>query len=374
MDAEPAPVDPADNASADEEIGQAQRAEVFTLAQLAERVHGKVAGDPGTLISGLGSLETAQPGEISHLSSPTYRRYLRTTRASAVILNEEDAAAWAGVALVVSNPYLAFARISQLFARRPSVTPGIDPAARIAPDAVVEESACISAGVIVGPGSRVGARVRLFGNVVIGENCTLAEDVVLMPNVVLYTDVRIGARTVVHSGAVIGADGFGYAPDEQMQLEAIAQVGGVSIGADVSVGACTSIDRGAIGDTVIEDGVKIDNQVQIGHNCHIGAHSVVCGCVGIVGSTRLGRHCVLAGGVGIGGDGPIEICDHVVVSGMTHVSSSIDEPGVYSGGVIHNDSHSWKKNALRFQKLDELSRRVKALEKQLEEGAEGEGF
>ena len=374
MDAKPAAVDPAQNSLADEGTGQAQQAEVFTLAQLAERVHGSVAGDPGTLISGLGSLETAQPGEISHLSSPAYRRYLHATRASAVILNEEDAAAWAGAALVVSNPYLAFARISQLFARRRSVLPGIDPAAKIAPDAVVDESACISAGVIVGAGSRVGARVRLFGNVVIGENCTLAEDVVLMPNVVVYTDVQIGARSVVHSGAVIGADGFGYTPDEQMHLEPIAQVGGVTIGADVSVGACTSIDRGAIGDTVIEDGVKIDNQVQIGHNCHIGAHSVVCGCVGIVGSTRLGRHCVLAGGVGIGGDGPIVICDHVVVSGMTHVSSSIDEPGVYSGGVRHHDSHSWKKNALRFQKLDELCRRVRALEKRLEGGVKPEGF
>jgi UDP-3-O-[3-hydroxymyristoyl] glucosamine N-acyltransferase len=186
-----------------------------------------------------------------------------------------------------------------------------------------------------------------------------------MPNVVLYQDVRIGPRTLVHSGAVIGADGFGFTPDEQMHLQAVAQVGGVSIGADVSIGACTSIDRGAIEDTVIEDGVKIDNQVQIGHNCHIGAHSVICGCVGIVGSTRIGRHCVLAGGVGVGGDGPIEICDRVVVSGMTHVSSSIVEPGIYSGGVIHNVSQAWKKNALRFQKLDELSRRVKALEKKL---------
>ena len=359
MDAEPAAVD------------CVVQGEVFTLAELATRVNASVVGDAETLISGLGSLATAQPGQISHLSGSAYRRHLASSRASAVILTEEDAADWAGPALLVSNPYLAFARISQLFARRPALPPGVDSSAQIKPDAIVDESASISAGVIVGSGSRIGPRVRLFGNVVIGENCTLAEDVVLMPNVVLYADVRIGPRTLVHSGAVIGADGFGFTPNEQMHLETIAQVGGVSIGADVSVGACTSIDRGAIDDTVIEDGVKIDNQVQIGHNCHIGAHSVVCGCVGIVGSTRIGRHCVLAGGVGIGGDGPIVICDRVVVSGMTHVSSSISEPGIYSGGVIHNDSHSWKKNALRFQKLDELTRRVKALEKRLGEDGVG---
>jgi UDP-3-O-[3-hydroxymyristoyl] glucosamine N-acyltransferase len=162
---------------------------------------------------------------------------------------------------------------------------------------------------------------------------------------------------------VIGADGFGFTPAEDGRLETIAQLGGVTVGADVSVGASTTIDRGALDDTVIEDGVKIDNQVQIGHNCRIGAHSVICGCVGIVGSTRIGRHVVLAGGVGVGGDGPIEICDQVVVSGMTHVST---EPGIYSGGVLHSPSRRWKRNALRFNRLDELSRRVAQLEKLLD--------
>jgi UDP-3-O-[3-hydroxymyristoyl] glucosamine N-acyltransferase len=188
-----------------------------------------------------------------------------------------------------------------------------------------------------------------------------------MPNVVLYRAVRLGRRCIVHSGAVIGADGFGFTAAEDGHLEAIAQLGGVNVGDDVSIGACTSIDRGALDDTVIEEGVKIDNQVQIGHNCHIGAHSVVCGCVGIVGSTRIGRHCVLAGGVGIGGDRPIELCDRVVVSGMTHVSASIAEPGIYSGGVLHSRNRQWKKNALRFGRLDELHRRVAALERALKQ-------
>jgi UDP-3-O-[3-hydroxymyristoyl] glucosamine N-acyltransferase len=179
----------------------------------------------------------------------------------------------------------------------------------------------------------------------------------------LYPDVHLGARSIVHSGAVLGADGFGFAPDEHGHLVSIAQLGGLRVGADVSIGAATTVDRGAIEDTVIEDGVKIDNQVQIGHNCRIGAHSVICGCVGIVGSTSIGAHCVLAGGVGIGGSAPIEICEGVTITGMTHVSASINEPGIYSGGVIHSKSRNWKKNALRLQKLDALFRRVARLER-----------
>jgi UDP-3-O-[3-hydroxymyristoyl] glucosamine N-acyltransferase len=231
--------------------------------------------------------------------------------------------------------------------------------------AEVADGVRIGPGVVIGPRCRIGAGTRLYANVAIGEDCLLGDDTVIMPNVVLYPGVTLGERCIVHSGSVIGADGFGFTPGEGGRLETIAQIGGVVIGADVSIGACTTIDRGAIDDTVIDEGVKIDNQVQIGHNCHIGAHSVICGCVGIVGSTRIGRHCVLAGGVGVGGDRPIEIADRVVVSGMTHVSSSISEPGVYSGGVLHAPNLAWKKNALRFGRLDELYRRVARLERVL---------
>ncbi len=337
----------------------------FKLAELADRVGARLVGDGDTLITGLGSLQGARPGQISHLSSAAYRRYLEGTAASAVIMNPADASLWPGPALVVDNPYLAFARIPQLFDTPPELPQGVADGAHVHPDARIDPTARIAPGAVIGAASLVGPRVRIFPGAVVGDGCRLEEDVVLMPNAVLYANVRLGARTVVHSGAVIGADGFGFTPDEKGRLETIAQLGGVDVGADVSIGACTSIDRGAIDDTVIEDGVKIDNQVQVGHNCHIGAHSVICGCVGIVGSTRIGRHCVLAGGVGVGGDGPIEICDGVVVSGMTHVSASITEPGVYSGGVLHNTNNQWKRNALRFQKLDELSRRVSALEKRL---------
>lgn len=340
----------------------------FTLEELADRVSARLVGDPGVRITGLGSLAGAGSGDISHLSSPAYRDQLAATRAAAVILKESDLTLWDGPALVVDNPYLAFARVSQLFARSPALPEGVHPTAHVHPTARLHPSARLGPGVSVGAGSRIGAGVRLHANVVVGEGCDVGEDGVLMPNAVLYADVTLGPRCIVHSGAVIGADGFGYTPDERGVLEPIAQLGGVRIGADVSIGACTSIDRGAIDDTVIEDGVKIDNQVQIGHNCRIGAHSIICGCVGIVGSTRIGRHCVLAGGVGVGGDRPIEVCDGVVVSGMTHVSSSITEPGVYSGGVLHSANRRWKKNAVRFNSLDELNRRVARLERAQQRG------
>lgn len=340
--------------------------QTFTLGALADALSARLVGDADLTITGLGSLGSARPGELSHLSSAAYRDQLAVTRASAVILAERDLEVWNGPALVAANPYLTFARASQLFARLPPLAPGIHPSAVVDGDAELAADVRLGPGVAVGPGSRIGAGARLYANVVVGAGCSIGAGCVVMANAVLYDDVRLGPRCTVHSGAVIGADGFGFTPAEDGRLETIAQLGGVTVGADVSVGACTTIDRGALDDTVIEDGVKIDNQVQIGHNCRIGAHSVICGCVGIVGSTRIGRHVVLAGGVGVGGDGPIEICDQVVVSGMTHVSASITEPGIYSGGVLHSPSRRWKRNALRFNRLDELSRRVAQLEKLLD--------
>ena len=338
----------------------------FSLQELADVVSARVVGEPGLRISGLKSLSSAGPGDLSHLSSPVYRPQLTESRASAVILRESDAALWNGPALIVDNPYLAFARVSQLFTRAPELDEGVHPGACIHATAKLGGGVCVGPGVSIGAESRIGDGARLYANVVVGEGCEVGSDCLLMPNVVLYPGVRLGDRCVVHGGAVIGADGFGFTAAEDGHLEGIAQLGGVRIGDDVSIGACTSIDRGALEDTVIEDGVKIDNQVQIGHNCHIGAHTVICGCVGIVGSTRIGRHCVLAGGVGVGGDRPIELADRVVVSGMTHISSSIGEPGIYSGGVLHSRNLQWKKNAVRFARLDELHRRVAALERALQ--------
>ncbi len=343
----------------------------FTLDALAELVGARCVGDPLTRITGLGSLAAASEGQISHLSSPAYRCYLCDSRASAVILTDADLHLWPGNALVVQQPYLAFARISQLFARLPELAQSVDPTARIAESARIDASAAIGPGVVVGTGVSIAANARIYANCVIGEDSVIGEATMLMPNVVCYPGVQIGARCVVHSGAVIGADGFGFAPDERGHLQPIAQLGGVKIGSEVSIGAGTTIDRGAIDDTVVEDGVKIDNQVQIGHNCRIGAHTVICGCVGIAGSVNIGRHCIIAGACGIGGAGPIELADNVVLTAATNVLTSIDEAGTYSSGTLHGKTTQWKRNALRFTGLDKLGRRVAALEKRLVERDNG---
>ena len=334
----------------------------FRLGELADHVGGEVVGDADIEITGPGSLAGAGAGQISHLSHVAYRDKLAATCASAVILGPGDLAACPTNALVVANPYHAFALISQLWVEPLPLQQGIHPSACIDDSAVVHATARVGPGVVIGPQTVVGARARLYANVVVGSRCRIDEDVQLLANATLYGDVKLGARTVVHAGSVVGSDGFGFTSGKDGRLKAIAQLGGVTVGSDVSIGAGTTIDRGTVDDTVIEDGVKIDNQVQIGHNCRVGAHTLVCGCVGMVGSTTIGRHCVLAGMVGIGGDRPIEICDHVTVSGVTHVSSSITEPGTYSGGIIHNKMRAWKRNALRFQRLDELARRVTRLE------------
>ena len=341
----------------------------FTLRELADHVQARLVGDPDLLIHGLGGLATAQAGELSHLSSPGYRKYLADTKASVVILAQADLDACKGGALVVANPYLAFARISQLFSRLPDLKAGVHPSAEVHASAVIDPTAAVGPGVVVGADSRVEARARLYSHAVVGERCHIQADALLMPHAVLYADVALGARSIVHSGAVIGADGFGFTPDERGHLQTIAQLGGVTIGADVSIGAGSTIDRGAIDDTIVEEGVKIDNQVQIGHNCLIGAHTVICGCVGIAGSVRIGKHCVLAGRCAVGGDGQLELADAVVLTAATVVLSSITEPGIYSGGVLHSSTARWKRNALRFHRLDELNRRVAELERRLRDKA-----
>lgn len=344
----------------------------FTLGELADHVQARLVGDSDILIHGLGGLATAQAGELSHLSSPAYRKYLADTKASAVILEQTDLDACNAAALIVANPYLAFARVSQLFSRLPELAAVVNPTAQVHPSAVIDPAAAVGPGVVVGADSRVEAGARLYANAVVGERCHIQADVLLMPHAVLYADVALGARCIVHSGAVIGADGFGFTPDERGHLETIAQLGGVTIGADVSIGAGSTIDRGAIDDTIVEEGVKIDNQVQIGHNCHIGAHTIICGCVGIAGSVRIGKHCVLAGGSGVGGEGQVELVDGVVLTAGTVVLSSITEPGIYSGGVLHSSTARWKRNALRFRRLDELHRRVAELERRLRDTALGD--
>ena len=322
----------------------------------------EVVGDERVAIHALAPIDAARPGTMTHLSSPAYRRHLASTQASAVLLRAGDAADCPATALVVANPYLAFAIVSRLFDDAPRLAPGVHASAHVDASARIHATAAVGPRAVVATGAEVAEGAQVRAGAFVGEGAQVGRDSVVHANATLCHRVRIGQRCVVHSGAVIGADGFGFTPNADGRLEAIAQVGGVVLGDDVSVGAGTTIDRGTMADTVIRDGVKIDNLVQIGHNCDIGEHTLICGCVGIVGSTKVGRHCVLAGGAGIGGDGPVELCDGVWVGVVTTVRRSITKPGVYQGGVLHDDAARWKRNAVRFGQLDELAKRVARLE------------
>ena len=339
-----------------------------TIKEIAEAIgemlsgDAQVRGDATTTIRSPAPIDAAGPDQITHLSGPAYRRFLPGTRAGAVLLREGDASACPSTAVVVANPYLAFAYVSQMFAAPPRIAAGVHDAAHVAASARVDPCAAIGPGAVVGDHAEIGANAEIRANAHVGEGSRIGAATVVHTNACIYHGVRIGQRCVVHSGAVIGADGFGFTPGETGELVEIAQLGGVTVGDDVVVGACSTIDRGTLADTVVHNGVKIDNQVQIGHNCEIGEHTLICGAVGLAGSTKIGRHCALAGGAGVAGDGPVEICDHVQVGVVTTITRSITEPGVYSGGVLHNTNRRWRRNALRFNQLDELARRIARLE------------
>ncbi|PRB76526.1 UDP-3-O-(3-hydroxymyristoyl)glucosamine N-acyltransferase [Pseudomonas sp. MYb185] len=333
-----------------------------TLAQLAERLDARLSGDGSKLIRGLAALHDAGPDQLSFLANRQYRKQLAGTRAGAVLLTEADAADYAGNALIVADPYLAYARLSHHFDPKPRAVPGVHPSAVIADSASVDASASIGAGVVIEADAVIGANVTLGAQCFVGARCRIGAGSWLAPRVTLYHDVRMGERVVIQSGAVVGGEGFGFAKD-QGKWQKIAQIGGVLIGDDVEIGANTTIDRGAINDTVIGNDVKLDNQIQIAHNVQIGDHTAMAACVGISGSTRIGRNCTIAGGVGMVGH--IDICDNVFVSGMTMVTRSITEPGAYSSGTAMQPAAEWKKSAARIRQLDALAKRVQQLEKQL---------
>ncbi len=334
----------------------------FGLAQLAEQLGAVVRGDANQMISGLATLQDAGPGQLTFLANPQYRKFLADCRAGAVLLTQADAEGYEGTAVIVANPYLAYAQLSHLFDRKPRGDAGIHPTAHVAADAQVDASASVGPFVVIESGARVGAGVTLGAHCVVGARSQIGEAGWLAPRVTLYHDVSIGARVVIQSGAVIGGEGFGFA-NEKGVWQKIAQIGGVLIGDDVEIGANTTIDRGALADTVIGNGVKLDNQIMIAHNVQIGDNTAMAGCVGISGSTKIGRNCMIAGGVGMVGH--IEVCDNVFVTGMTMVTRSITEPGAYSSGTAMQPAGEWKKSAARIRQLDDMARRLRELEKQL---------
>jgi len=338
----------------------------FTLAQLAEQLNAELHGSPDAKVTGLASLDKANASQISFLAQSKYRGQLSSTQAAAVLLTAKDAEICPCPHLIVKDPYLAFAQVSKLFDNKPEFAAGIHPSAQIAKDAQVANSARIGAYVVIESGSVIAENVQIGAHSFIGTNCRIGDNSWLAPRVTLYHNVRIGRRGVIQSGAVIGAEGFGFARDEQNRWQKIAQLGGVLIGDDVEIGANTCIDRGTLSDTRIGDGVKLDNQIMIAHNVEIGEHTAMAACCGISGSTKIGRHCMLAGGVGLVGH--IEICDNVFISGMSMVTHSIKTPGSYSSGTAMQPTAQWKKTAARLRALDDMAKSLAQLEKQLAAG------
>ncbi len=341
----------------------------FTLARLAEVAGGRLSGDPERRITGVGTLAEAGEGDITFLTNRKYRGQLETTRAGAVILQEGDRPDCPVDAIIAVNPHAAYARISALFDSVPGEgATGCHPAAIIEADADVAPTAWIGANAYIGSGARIEAGAWIGPNCVIQANSTIGAESRLAANVTVYHGCRIGRRVIVHAGVVIGSDGFGFANDAGEWIK-VYQLGAVVIGDDVEIGANTTIDRGAVNDTVIEQGVKLDNLIQVAHNVRIGAHTLVAGCVGIAGSADIGAHCAIAGGAGILGH--LRIAEGVTITPMSLVTKSIDEPGVYSSGTPLERSDHWQKNFVRFKQLDEMARRLKKLEKELEDLKKG---
>lgn len=330
----------------------------YTLQQLSDNLGAKLIGDPNCIISGIGALNMAQPGQISFLENPHYKKFLETTNAAAVIIKEEFLEHVKTNALVVKDPYVAYAKISALFDDAPVGAPGIHPTAIIGQGCTIDPSASIAAYCVIGDQVNIGKNVRLDAGCIISDQSVIDDNSILRARVVLYHKTKIGKRSLIHSGAVIGSDGFGNA-NERGVWHKIYQLGTAIIGNDVEIGANTTIDRGAIEDTVIEDGVRLDNQIQIGHNVRIGAHTAIAGCVGIAGSTKIGRYCMIGGGVGI--NGHIEITDGVIITGMSGVGKSITKPGVYSSGFSVMPHRTWWRICNRLIQIESIFKKIAPL-------------
>ncbi len=329
----------------------------FTARELAERFELRVAGDADVRIGGVATLAAARKGQLGFLANPRYRSQLQHSHASIVVMREADAEGAPMTALIARDPYAAFARIAALFEPQPAYPPGIHASAVIAPEAIIDPSAHIGPFVSIGARSHVGAGAVIGAGSVIGEDCIIGAGCELIARVTLVARVRLGQRVRIHPGAVLGADGFGLAMEAGRWLK-VPQLGGVRIGDDCEIGANTCIDRGALEDTVLEDDVRLDNLIQIGHNVHIGAHTAMAGCSAAAGSARIGRYCLIGGGAGVLGH--LEICDQVMVTAMSLVTHSIREPGEYSSGTPLMNNRDWRKNAARFKQLDKLFRARRA--------------
>jgi UDP-3-O-[3-hydroxymyristoyl] glucosamine N-acyltransferase len=328
----------------------------FRLSELAGRFGLERRGDD-VEIGAVAPLQAGDPpaGALAFLANPAYRKHLAATRVAAVVLHPDEAAHCAVPALLGGNPYAAYARIAALFERLPARPAGVHPSAAIDPSASIDPSAHVGAFASIGARSVVAAGAIIGPGCVVGEDCAVGAGSELVARVTLVRRVRLGQRVRIHPGAVLGADGFGLAVDGGRWLN-VPQLGGVVVGDDSEIGANTTIDRGAIDDTVLEEDVRLDNQIQIGHNVRIGAHTAIAGCAAVAGSTRIGRWCLIAGGAGLVGH--LEIADKVTIGAMSLVTHSIAEAGEYASGTPLQPKREWRRNAARFGQLDRLARLI----------------
>ncbi len=327
----------------------------FSAQELAERFSLQFVGDGAVRVGGVATLAQAGPDQLAFLANPRYRAQLAESRAGLVVLRASDAEGYGGAALIATDPYAAFAKIAALFDPITAATPGIHSSAVIHADAAIDPAAEIGPFVSIGARTRVAAGAIVGPGCVVGEDCDIGEGTRLVARVTLVVRVRLGRRVTIHPGAVLGADGFGLAMDAGRWLK-VPQLGGVLVGDDCEIGANTTIDRGALEDTVLEEDVRLDNQIQVGHNVRIGAHTAMAGCSAVAGSARIGRYCLIGGAAGILGH--LEVADRVMVTAMSLVTRSIREPGEYSSGTPLMDNRSWRRNAARFKQLDAMARRL----------------
>jgi len=326
----------------------------ISLGELAVLFGCELRGDPDTLIDHVAPLSAAGPGALSFLANPRLAPQLSSTRASAVVLDRRQLDICPVAALVASNPHALFARIAAVIYPLPAVRPGVHPSAVIDAGAQIDASAEVGANTVIAAGAVIGARCFIGPACVIEAGVNIGVDSRLVARVTLLHGVQVGARALILPGAVIGADGFGFAREADRWLR-VPQIGTVRIGDDVEIGANTTIDRGAINDTIIADGVKLDNLIQIAHNAQIGAHTAIAACTGVSGSTRIGARCMIGGGVGFAGH--IDICDDVVITGMAMVTHSLREPGVYSSGLPVQPARRWRHMVARLRRFADSDNR-----------------
>lgn len=337
----------------------------YTLEQLAELTKSSFSGDKNIEINSVSALSEASDGQISFVSNPKYIKQLETTNATAVILSKKLADKYTGNTLINDDPYLTFARVLEIIYTEPNYSSTVHESALIAETSLLDQSANIGPNVVIEDGVTIEADVKIDAGCYIGKGTKIASGVHLYPNVTLYKDTQIGKNSIIHSGAVIGADGFGFAPTPEKEWFKILQIGNVVIGENVEIGSSTTIDRAALGSTFINNGVKLDSQIHIGHNVKIDEHTVIAAGTLIAGSSTIGKRCQIGGAVAIAGH--LSVADDVIITGRCLVTKSIKKSGVFSSGTTADENKKWRKNAARFRSLDEMAKKIRYLEQKLNE-------